>query len=143
MSFRTSDPNADMQLSLFGGYTDLTDREKKHLEKSWAESFRNEVYPAINEERFAVLYSDNTASRPNTSVKFILGAMIIGMLHGLSEVELMESILFDIRFQYALHTLHCTEQPVNEHSFRRFRQRVLRYKTARKSILIVKIFNKI
>lgn len=129
MSFRTSDPNADTQLSLFGGYADLTEREKKHLEKSWAESFRNEVYPAINEECFAVLYSDNTASRPNTSVKFILGAIIIGMLHGLSEVELMESILFDIRFQYALHTLHCTEQPVNEHSFRRFRQRVLRYKT--------------
>ena len=129
MSFRPSDLTADDQFTLFGGYANLTEREKKHLENSWAESFRNEIYPAINEERFAVLYSDNAASRPNTSVKFILGAIILGMLLGLSEAELIESILFDIRFQYALHTLHCPEQPVNEHSFRRFRQRVLRYKT--------------
>ena len=129
MSFRPSDLTADDQFTLFGGYANLTEREKKHLENSWAESFRNEIYPAINEERYAVLYSDNAASRPNTSVKFILGAIILGMLLGLSEAELIESILFDIRFQYALHTLHCPEQPVNEHSFRRFRQRVLRYKT--------------
>ena len=126
MSFRPSDLTADDQFTLFGGYANLTEREKKHLENSWAEPFRNEIYPAINEERFAVLYSDNAASRPNTSVKFILGAIILGMLLGLSEAELIESILFDIRFQYALHTLHCPEQPVNEHSFRRFRQHAIR-----------------
>lgn len=128
MSFRTNDPNADEQLTLFGGLTELTEREKKHLKKSWAESFRNDIYPAINEERFAVLYSNNPATRPNTPINFILGAMIIGTIQGLSEEELIESILFDIRYQYALHTINSQEQPVNEHSFRRFRQRVLRYK---------------
>ena len=33
MSFRTNDPNTDEQLTLFGGLTELTEREKKHLKK--------------------------------------------------------------------------------------------------------------
>ncbi|MBO5158435.1 MAG: transposase, partial [Lachnospiraceae bacterium] len=64
MSFRTNDCQ---QISLNDKLTNLTEREKKALDKSWAKIFADEIFPAIDEERFAVLYSDK-ASRPNTPV---------------------------------------------------------------------------
>ena len=41
----------------------------------------------------------------------------------------MESLLFDIRFQYALHTISFKEQPVSDRTFSRFRRRCLTYET--------------
>ena len=37
----------------------LTEREKRVLDKSWATQFADRIFPLINEERFAVLYSVN------------------------------------------------------------------------------------
>jgi hypothetical protein len=39
----------------------LTAREKKFLDKSWATYFADYVFPNIDEDLFAVLYSDNPA----------------------------------------------------------------------------------
>ena len=62
ISFRANDCQ---QLSLNDKLMNLTEREKKALDKSWAKIFADEIFPAIDEERFSVLYSDK-ASRPNT-----------------------------------------------------------------------------
>ncbi|MGN9154450.1 transposase, partial [Bariatricus sp. HCP3S3_E12] len=73
MSFKTNDVE---QLSLFDSFLNLTAREQKALENSWAKVFAEEVFPKIDEKPFAVLYSDK-ASRPNTPVNVIIGACII------------------------------------------------------------------
>ena len=73
MSFRT---NESQQLSLFDASFGLTPREQKALERSWAKVFADDIFPALDEERFSVLYSDK-ASRPNTPVNVIIGALII------------------------------------------------------------------
>nr|WP_297873568.1 transposase [uncultured Blautia sp.] len=73
MSFRTNDCQ---QISLNDKLMNLTEREKKALNKSWAKVFADEIFPAIDEERFSVLYSDK-ASRPDTPVNVIIGALII------------------------------------------------------------------
>ncbi len=73
MSFKT---NECQQLSFEDSFLNLTDCERKALEKSWAKIFADEIFPAINEERFSVLYSDK-APRPNTPVNVIIGALII------------------------------------------------------------------
>lgn len=82
----------------------------------------------INEENFSVLYSDK-ASRPNTPVNVIVGGMVLEELMGLTDEEFMDSLLFDIRFQYALHTTSFKEQPVSNRTFSRFRRRCLTYET--------------
>lgn len=46
--------------------------------------FANEIFPAINEKRFYVLYSDVTP-KPNTPVNVIVGALIIKELFGYSD----------------------------------------------------------
>ena len=73
MSFKE---NTCQQLSFTDSFTGLTSREQKALEKSWANVFADEIFPAFDEQRFAVLYSDK-ASRPNTPVNVTVGALII------------------------------------------------------------------
>ena len=73
MSFRK---NSAQQMSIFDSTFGLTEREQKALDRSWAKIFSEDVFPQIDEERFSVLYSDK-ASRPNTPVNVIVGALII------------------------------------------------------------------
>lgn len=73
MSFKE---NICQQLSFTDSFSGLTSRKQKALEKLWAKVFANEIFPAIDEKRFAVLYSDKS-SRPNAPVNVIVGALII------------------------------------------------------------------
>lgn len=95
--------NNSHQISMDDSIFTLTERERKFLDRSWAASFADNIFPAINEEDFSVLYSEK-ASRPNTPVNVIIGALILKELLGLTDDEVLESMMFDIRFQYALHT---------------------------------------
>jgi len=120
--------NNSQQLSLIDSTFNLTERERKFLEKSWAKTFADKIFPSINEEIFSVLYSSN-ASRPNTPVNVIVGALILKEALGDSDDELVESLMFDIRYQYALHTTSFEEQPLSDRTLSRFRARCLAYET--------------
>ena len=121
--------------TLFG----LTAREQKALENSWAEVFAKEVFPTIDETPFAVLYSDK-ASRPNTPVNVIIGALILKELFNLSDDEVVEDLLLDPRFQYALHTTSFEDQPVSERTLSRFRSRLAAYELTTGEDLLHKCF---
>lgn len=113
-------------MTLTDSFFGLTEREQKALEKSWAKVFADDVFPMIDEERFECLYSDK-ASRPNTPVNVIIGALIIKELFNLSDDEVFENLLLDPRFQYALHTTSFEEQPMSDKTLTRFRQRCYDY----------------
>lgn len=123
MAFRE---NEAQQISLFDQERWLTEREKKVLEKSWAKVFADEIFPAIDESRFRVLYSEK-ASRPNTPVNIIVGALIIKEMFDLSDDEMVENLMLDIHFQYALHTTSFEEQPLSDKTLSRFRKRCYEY----------------
>ena len=120
--------NECQQLTLEDSMFSLTARERRMLEKSWAKLFAEKIFPLINEENFSALYSDK-ASRPNTPVNVIVGSMVLEELMGLTDEEFMDSLLFDIRFQYALHITSFKEQPASDRTFSRFRRRCLTYET--------------
>lgn len=123
MSFRT---NSSQQMSMFDSTYGLTEREKKALDRSWARIFADDVFPQIDEKRFAVLYSDK-ASRPNTPVNVIVGALIIKELFGISDDEVVDNLMLDPRYQVALHTTSFEEQPLSDKSLSRFRIRCYNY----------------
>ena len=125
MSFRTNDCQ---QLSFLDSFSGLTPREQKALENSWAKVFADEIFPEIDEQRFSVLYS-NKASRPNTPVNVIIGALIIKELFDLSDDEMVENLMLDPRYQYALHTTSFTEQPLSDKTLSRFRKRCYDYES--------------
>ena len=93
-------PNDCQQLSFDDSFIALTEREKKALEKSWAKIFADEIFPAIDEERFSVLYSDK-ASRANTPVNVIIGARIIEELFDYSDDEIVENLMLDLHMKCA------------------------------------------
>ena len=124
MSFKI---NQNQQITLHDSFVNQTPRTQKMIMKSWCKDFADIVFPAIDEERFSVLYSDNQASRPNTPVNFIVGSLMLKEINSLTDDELVESICCDVRYQFALHTTHLTEQPVSDRTFSRFRERLYNY----------------
>lgn len=119
--------NISQQMGIEDPLYKLTEREKKLLKDSWAEEFGNTIFPLINEDRFSVLYSDNPASRPNTPVNINVGLLMLKELFTQSDVEVMESMVFDIRYQYALHTTSYEEQPISKNSLSNFRVAIYKY----------------
>lgn len=95
MSFEKND---NQQISLLDSTFNLTEREKRMLEKSWAKTFADKVFPAIDENIFSVLYSEK-ASRPNTPVNVIVGALILKEALNVTDDEIVEAMAFDIRYQ--------------------------------------------
>lgn len=126
MSFRT---NSYQQIAFTDSFNGLTSREQKALENSWAKTFAEDIFPSINEEPFRVLYSD-TASRPNTPVNVCIGALIIKELFDISDDEVVENLMLDPRYQYALHTTSCEEQPLSDKTLSRFRKRCYDHESA-------------
>jgi hypothetical protein len=124
MSFQL---NKAQQMALHDPLLSLTERERKHLQHSWAEPFSKKIFPYITEDRFSVLYSANPASRPNNPVNIYFGLLILREIFNQSDEEALNSLLFDIRYQYALHTTSFAEQPVSKNSLTNFRAAVYRY----------------
>ncbi len=125
MSFKINDCQ---QLTLEDSFISLTAREKKALENSWAQIFATEIFPAIDEKRFSILYSNN-ASRPNAPVNIIIGALIIKELFDYSDDEIVENLMLDLHLQYALQTTSFAEQPISDKTLSRFRKRCYDYET--------------
>lgn len=124
MAFRT---NSSQQLSLTDITNSLTSREQKALEHSWAKIFAEDIFPSIDEERFRVIYSDRTQSRSNTPVNVCVGALIIREMFQISDDEMVENLMLDPRYQYALHTTSFHEQPLSDKTLSRFRKRCYDY----------------
>jgi hypothetical protein len=118
--------NKFIQQSLFNKFEVLPSYLKDKIQKSWAQTFRDKVFPLINEDRFSVLYSDK-ASRPNSPVNVVIGLLIIKDMQNTSDSELVGSIHFDLRYQYALCTENFEEQPISDNTFTNFRNRVCEY----------------
>ena len=67
--FRARDPQESLWQSQFL----VTPKKAKRLEGSWAEVFRNEALPLIDEER--MYCADN--GRPNRAVQTVLGVHLL------------------------------------------------------------------
>ena len=125
MSFRANDPTRS-QSSMFDATTMMTDREKRFLDKSWAKIFSEEIFPQIDEKSFAPMYS-SLDSRPNTPVNVTVGALLLKELTNMSDDEILNAMMFDLRFRIALHTTGMTEQPMSDRTLGRFRARCEAY----------------
>ena len=124
MSFQL---NNAQQMAINDALLSLTARERKYLDNSWAETFSKKIFPFIEEERFSILYSANPASRPNNPVNVYFGLLILREVFNQSDEEALNSLIFDLRYQYALHTTSFPEQPVSKNSLTNFRSAVYKY----------------
>jgi len=123
MGFRT---NNYQQINFNDRLNKLTQREQRILQNTWAEAFASHIFPMIDEQKFEVLYCNNNG-RPNTPVNVVVGSLILKEMTSVTDEELMEAILFDIRYQYALHLTSCDEIPYSDRTPSRFRERLYQY----------------
>ncbi|SDF89335.1 Transposase domain, partial [Halanaerobium congolense] len=118
--------NSFQQISFFDKVHNMPKYLQNMLYNSWAHIFQEIIFPEINENRFEVLYSDKP-SRPNSPVNVIIGALFLKEIFQLTDEQLLGSIFFDDRFQYALRLTSEERPPVSFNTFTNFRNRVYAY----------------
>lgn len=87
------------------------------------QDFAEDIFPSIEEERFRVIYSDRARLKFNTPVNICIGALIIKEMFQLSNDEVVENLMLNPCYQYALHTTSFEEQPLSDKTLSRFRKR--------------------
>jgi hypothetical protein len=128
------------QPGLFSFETELNKMQRELLEVSKEKWFYNLILRNINERLFQPLYSDK-ASRPNVAVNILVSALILKELKGLSFDELMESVMFDLRFKIALGLVSIDEVPFSRATLFNFQNRVLEHEYQTGINLIEQVFD--
>lgn len=117
--------NSCAQIPLIDPLCQMPKYLRELLEKGWTKDFHEMIFPYINERRFAELYSKNPATRPNSPINVLVGLLILKEFMQQIDEELIGSLHFDQRYQYALHTMDQKKQPVSINTLTNFRNRVV------------------
>lgn len=116
----------EQQISLDDRFLHFPQYILESLQKSWAEDFYKNIFLHVNEDRFSVLYSD-IFSRPNKPVNILVSLLILKELHGLTDEQLISSLYFDYRYQYALGIEDFKKEKICINTLTNFRQRLVEY----------------
>ena len=127
------------QQSMFSSINDLPEKQQNRLKASWAETFYTEFFCRIDEDIFAVLYSEQ-ASRPNAPINVLVGLEVLKSGFGWSDAQLEEQLAYNVQVRYAL-GYRDLAQPVPElRTVYNFRRRVAAYMQETGINLIEQVF---
>jgi len=112
------------QQDIFGIETQLSPELWKRLRESEEYAFYEEVFCRIPEEVFAELYSDSSATRPNTPVNVLVGALILQHANDWTFAELMDRVCFDLKVRAALGLWSLDQAPFSRATLFNFLARV-------------------
>ena len=82
--------------ALISAASELPEKQRKRPETAWAVTFYQEFFSRIDEEAFAVLYSEK-ASRPNVPVNVLVVFEALKSGFGWSDEELYENYCYDLQ----------------------------------------------
>lgn len=128
------------QPSLFHFEMELCKQQQEALGNSKEKWFYNLIFRNINENNFRSLYSQK-ASRPNVAVNILVSALILKELKGISFDELLESVMFDLRFKVALGLENIHEVPFSRATLFNFQNRILEQEQQTGINLIEQVFD--
>ena len=114
------------QPALISAASELPEKQRKRLEHSWAGVFYQEFFYRIDEQAFAVLYSEKD-SRPNVPVNVLVGLEALKAGFGWSDQELYEHYCYDLQVRYALGYDRLGDGDFEIRSLYYFRERLSRY----------------
>jgi hypothetical protein len=130
------------QRPLFSTLADLPAKPRERLENSWAATFYGEFFSRINEDIFAVLYSDQ-ASRPNIPVNVLVGLAALKAGFGWSDAELEAQMAYNIQVRYALGYRDLTEGHFELRTVYNFRRRLAQHMQATGENLLEEAFEQV
>lgn len=130
------------QPALISAASELPEKQRKRLESSWAGTFYKEFFSRIDEQSFAVLYSEKD-SRPNVPVNVLVGLEALKAGFGWSDQELYEHYCYDLQVRYALGYDRLGDGDFEIRSLYYFRERLSKYNVREEINLLEKAFEKI
>ena len=122
--------------------SELPEKQRKRLENSWAGTFYKEFFCRIDEESFAVLYSEK-ASRPNVPVNVLVGLEVLKAGFGWSDEELYENYCYNLQVRYALGYDRLGDGDFEIRTRYYFRERLSRYNAEQGINLLERAFKQI
>ena len=131
-----------LQRPLFSSIDSLPEKILKRLEGSWAGAFYHQVFARIDEDRFAVLYSDEP-SRPNIPVNVLVGLEILKSGFGWSDEEMYDHFCYDVQVRLALGYRELSEGHFELRTMYNFRQRITRHRQETGENLFEQVFEQI
>ena len=133
------------QLDMFRqSYSLLSEAAQKKLEAehSWNRVVFNQFVSKVDERIYSVLYTSDKG-RPNSSIRVLLGMMLIKELNGWSDEQLFDQCLFNIRVKSALGIHHADQDVPVESTYYDFRRKVAEYLQNTGIDLIEQTFNSV
>jgi hypothetical protein len=130
------------QPALISAASELPEKQRKRLENSWAGTFYKEFFSRIEEQSFAVLYSEK-GSRPNVPVNVLVGLEALKAGFGWSDQELYENYCYDLQVRYALGYDRLGDGDFEIRSLYYFRERLSKYNAEKSVNLLEKAFEQI
>jgi hypothetical protein len=131
-----------LQMSMFSSINSLPEKLQKRLAASWAGTFYSEVFVRIDEEPFAVLYSDEP-SRPNIPVNVLAGLEMFKSGFGWSDEEMYDHFCYDVQVRYALGYRDLSEGHFELRTMYNFRHRITRHMQETGENLFEQVFEQI
>lgn len=117
----------DVQITLDDRMLFANDQTKRAVDDSRAKLVGDIIYPNIDEDKFADLFSE-TGSRPNIEIRKYVSFLVLERMYKLPEATALEFLRCGaLNFQYAIHTTQEDKQPLSESSLRRFRRAIERH----------------
>jgi hypothetical protein len=110
--------------------------------KEWHNLFRTQIFEHIDEDLFRPLYCDDNGA-PNSSIRVLLGMMILKEAHGISDSLLFDNCMFHSLFRSAL-GLYNIDDPVPVAStYYLFRKNIVEWERAGNGNLFDKLFSQL
>jgi hypothetical protein len=131
-----------LQWPLISDLDALPPKLKERLESSWAGTFYREVFVRLDEEPFAVLYSDE-ASRPNIPINVLVGLETLKAGFGWSDAEMYENYCFNLQVRYALGCRHLDEGHFELRTVYNFRRRLSEHRQQSGQELLAQAFEQV
>lgn len=117
------------QKSIFDHDVYLPPKQMEALEATWAGVYRDQILPMIDEEPFKPFYCEDNG-RPNIPVSIMISLCVFKEMFDMTDAELLGSLEFDLRFQYAL-DLNASEAHICQKSLHNFRVLIVANEKAR------------
>lgn len=133
----------DVQVTLDDRMLFVNKQTKRAVDDSRAKLVGDIIYPNIDEDKFANLFSE-AGSRPNIEIRKYVSFLVLERMYKLPEATALEFLRCGaLNFQYAVHTTQEEKQPLSESSLRRFRRAIEKYNKENQTDLLKGEFGRI
>ena len=106
---------------LFDRWSDLGDKRRRLLERSWAGVFRDYLLVELPVDELC-RHFDDRLGRPSKDLHVVIGVLLLQQLHDLSDAAAVEALAFNMAWHYALDVRSEADSYFCEKTLRNYRR---------------------